>query len=220
MRDLLHVGGATAAALSGLGVKTIGDLAALDEQTLKARFGKHGLVLYTYAHGLDSDPVKAAGEQDEIKSVGNSLTYKRDLRTLEDIRIGLMPLAESVASRLRAHGLRCRGVQVAIKDPSLKTIDRQMQLPYATHLAKDLFDASMELVSRSWEVGRPIRLLSVTAINLTDAGAEEQLSLFEAPRDTGRQEALESSLDSIRERFGKSAVTPAVLLKNDLGIKT
>ena len=52
------------------------------------------------------------------------------------------------------------------------------------------------------------------------AGAEEQLSLFEAPRDTGRQEALESSLDSIRERFGKSAVTPAVLLKNDLGIKT
>ena len=46
------------------------------------------------------------------------------------------------------------------------------------------------------------------------------MSLFEAPRDTGRQEALESSLDSIRERFGKSAVTPAVLLKNDLGIKT
>lgn len=57
------------------------------------------------------------GEQDEIKSVGNSLTYKRDLRTLEDIRIGLMPLAESVASRLRAHGLRCRGVQVANQGP-------------------------------------------------------------------------------------------------------
>ena len=112
------------------------------------------------------------------------MCIRDSLRTLEDIRIGLMPLAESVASRLRAHGLRCRGVQVAIKDPSLKTIDRQMQLPYATHLAKDLFDASMELVSRSWEVGRPIRLLSVTAINLTDAGAEEQLSLFEAPRDT------------------------------------
>lgn len=214
--DLMYVGGATARSLEAIGVKTIGALAALDEPTLISRFGKHGHTLYIYAHGLDQEPVKRPEEREEVKSIGNSMTFKRNLTTLEDIRAGLLPLAESVGERLRSHRLRCGGVQISIKDPNFKTIDRQTQLPHSTHLTREIYEAALELVRHSWKIGSPIRLLSVTAIHLT--GQESgQLSLFEKPMDK-RLEALDRSLDKIRAKYGKGVIKPASILKNDLGI--
>lgn len=214
--DLMYVGGATARSLGAIGVETIGELAALDDRTLTARLGKHGHTLYLYSHGLDDEPVKGPGQQEEVKSVGNSITFRRNLITLEDIRAGLLPLAESVGARLRAQGLRCCGVQVSIKDPAFKTIDRQTQLARPTHLTRELYTAALGLVESAWKIGDPIRLLSVTAINLTDAQSG-QISFFEAPAND-RLEALDSSVDKIRAKFGKSAIKPASILKNDLGI--
>lgn len=214
--DLMYVGGATARSLEAIGVKTIGALAALDERTLVSRFGKHGHTLYTYAHGLDREPVKRPEERDEVKSVGNSITFKRNLISLEDIRAGLLPLAESVGERLRSHGLRCGGVQISIKDPAFKTIDRQMQLPHPTHATREIYEAALELVRHSWKIGNPIRLLNVTAIHLSE-GESGQISLFDQLTDK-RLEALDSSLDKIRAKYGKGVIKPASILKNDLGI--
>lgn len=213
--DLMYVGGATAKSLRAIGVTTIGGLAALDRKTLVSRLGKHGDMLYVYAHGLDKEPVKGPDEKDEVKSVGNSITFKRNLTTLEDIRAGLLPLAESVGERLRAQGLRCAGVQISIKDPAFKTIDRQARLPHATHATREIYEAALRLVRQVWKPGAPIRLLSVTAISLTEG--EGQLSFFDKPADA-RLEALDRSLDQIRGKYGKGAIKPASILKNDLGI--
>lgn len=216
--DLMSVGGKTGTALNRMGVYTIGELAALEESLLKKRFGKHGTVLYRYSHGLDSDPVRRPEELEEVKSIGNSLTYKRNLCTLADIRIALHPLAESVGARLRKHGLKCCGVQVTIKDADFHSIDRQRQFSAPTHATKELYDAALELICKSWKLGSPIRLLSVTAIHLQDEMEGEQLSLFEPAAGSSRQDALDSSLDKLREKYGKKMIQSAAVLKNDLGI--
>lgn len=217
--DLMYVGAATAKALSGLGVRTIGDLAAVPEQTLTARLGKHGRALYRSVHGLDDGPVRGEGEHEPVKSVGNGMTFCRDLTTEEEIRTGVLALCESVCRRLRAQGLKCRGVQVAIKNPQLQVIDRQMQLEHPTHLSGELVPAAMALILRSWKVGNPIRLITVTAISLCPQEEGEQLSLFSPPKDTKKQEALARSADAIRQKYGREALRPAAILKNDLGIE-
>jgi DNA polymerase-4 len=220
IRSMLFVGGATERALASLGVHTIGQLAALSGDTLLSRLGKHGLLLYRYARGLDNSPVLRADEQEDIKSVGNSMTFRRDLVSLEDIRLGLRALSETVGYRLRKHGKKCCGVQVSIKNPELEVIDRQGRLDIPTNLSKTIFEAAESIVERSWEIGKPIRLLTVTAINLTDEDNGGQLSLFDDAPDTARQEALERSLDKLRQRYGKAVVKPASVLNNDLGIES
>ena len=136
--------------------------------------------------------------------------------TREDIRTGLLPLAQSVGERLRESGLKCGGVQIAIKNPELKTIDRQLMLPAPANTTKALLDAALELIERNWKIGDPIRLLTLTAIHLSGEAAE-QISFFAGNADV-RQENLDRSLDAVRRRYGDSAVKPAALLKNDLGI--
>jgi DNA polymerase-4 len=219
VRAMMFVGGATERTLTLMGVRTVGQLAAIGEDILTARLGKHGTLLHRYANGMDSEPVLRAQEREDIKSVGNGMTFRRDLVSRDDISLGLRTLAESVGYRLRRHGKKCCGVQVSIKDPELKVIDRQTQLLVPTNLAKTIYEAAMALVERSWKLGKPIRLLTVTAINLTDEGNGGQLSLFDDTPDTARQEALERSLDALRNRYGKSVVKPASALKNDLGIE-
>lgn len=215
---LLSVGSATAKVLQDLGVLTLGDLAALSEGQLSSRLGKHGRTLYRYIQGLDDEPVLRPEEQEEVKSVGNGMTYRRNLITPEDIRAGVLPLAESVASRLRRAGLKCWGIQVSIKNPSFKTIDRQMQLSHPTDITKEIRDTALEIISRSWRVGDPIRLITITAINLVHSSDGEQMSLYHDGPDLSRFEALDSSLDQIRQKYGSGAVKPASILKNDLGI--
>lgn len=216
--SLMYVGAATAKSLRGIGVETIGDLAALSERVLAARLGKQGHTLYRYVHGLDDEPVKDPNQPEEVKSVGNGITFSHNLTSWEDVRTGVLPLAESVAARLRRLGLKCCGVQVAIKDPSLKTIDRQKQLACPTHQTKEIYKAALELIGQNWAPGEPIRLLTVTAIHLVQGAQGEQLSLFASGEESARQEALDSSLDQLREKFGRSVVRPASILKNDLGI--
>jgi DNA polymerase-4 len=77
--DLLLVGKKTAESLAKIGVRTIGDLANCDRDFLVRRFGKMGEQLHRNANGLDDSPVAAIGEGDDLKSVGNGFTFKRDL---------------------------------------------------------------------------------------------------------------------------------------------
>jgi DNA polymerase-4 len=217
--DLMFVGKATAQTLARMGVHTIGQLADLSAETLERSLGKHGLLLHTYVQGLDAEAVRPTDEREDAKSIGNSLTFRRDLVSESDITLGLRVLAESVAYRLRRHGKKCCAVQIAIKNPEFKTIDRQMQLPRPTHLAKTIYEAAEDLVRRSWKIGQPIRLLALTAIKLTAESDGGQMSLFEEGPDDSKQEALEQSLDALKKKYGTSIVKPASVLNNDLGIE-
>lgn len=219
VRALLFVGKSTEDTLLKCGIRTIGDLAESAPEYLKRLLGKQGETLHQYANGLDESPVTI--EEQEAKSVSHDITFRRNLVGEEDIRIGLSAIADNVAARLRRMELKCSTVQILIKDPNLKSISRQKGLETPTFLAKELAQAGMELIQASWDLRRPIRMLSLAGTNLLPAEqAAEQLSLFGTPAgiDRQREEKLEIAMDGIRERFGKGVIVSARLLKNDIGI--
>ena len=218
--SLLFVGSKTEESLRQLGVCTIGELAHMDFMLLHKRFGKLADQLHAYANGLDDSPVLEAGQEEEIQSVGNGMTFSRNLVSREDIHTSVTVLSDSVASRMRRYGVKGAAVQVTIKDPNLKVITRQKPLSKPTYLAADLTRAVMELIDASWKIGNPIRMLTVTALKLVPQGmAVEQISLFEEI-ESGRKkrERLEKTVDGIRERFGHGSILPGSVLGNDLGI--
>ena len=221
--NLLFAGKSVCRTLSRLSIRTIGDLAQSDRAMISRALGKMGEMLHDYANGLDDSPVRSSYEEREIKSVGNGITFRRDLTGTDDIRLGVLALSDSVAARMRKYGVKCQTVQVTIKNPSLKSITRQKTLEKPTHLARVLSDTAMEIIADSWNPNAPIRMLTITGGNLVPEDQSfEQLSLFAKPDapDLKKQEYLEQTLDRIREKFGRDSVSRAGILKNDLGIRT
>ncbi len=215
--DMFFVGAATAEKLRGMGIATIGDLARANPLALEALLGKHGPMLHRYVNGMDTEPVRLYGEREPVKSVGNGITFKRNLVGLDDITTAVTSLADTVSTRLRSQRLKAWGIKVDIKDPNFRTIARQKQLVRPTHSTADVKDAALELIQASWRLNDPIRLLTITAINLCDEMADEQLSLFDAPvADREKDESLDKAMDEIRRKFGGSSITFGQMIDNDL----
>lgn len=219
--EMIFVGKASRTALRELGIYTIGDLARAEPSLLLARLGKIGGILSTYARGEDQSPVTSIyDEPEEPKSVGNGMTFRRDLSGEDDLRIGVLYLADSVAARLRRHGLRCRTVAVTVKDPKFHTVSKQKILPRSTDLAKTIAEVSLELIRSCWNPSSPIRSITITASRFHESGGD-QLSLFQSAeeiKDPGKRERLEQAVDQVRSRYGRSAVSFGRILKNDIGI--
>ena len=217
--DLLYVGASAQNRLAGMGISTIGELAAARPEALAEALGKLGLELSRYARGEAEAPVRRWGEKEPIKSVGNGTTFRRNIRGPAEIRSALNVLADEVAGRLRRHGVWAGAVQVTIRDPDLKTITRQKQLPMSTHLARDLANACWQLMEKNWDMARPVRMLTVTALAITEEPFAVQQSLFDdAPKADPRREKLEQSLDAIRKKYGRGAIGAGSILHNDMGL--
>lgn len=217
--EMFFVGNATAARLHQCGIKTIGELALSDKKMISSLLGKHGEVIHDYANGLDSTPVLRFNEREKIKSVGNGTTFRRNLVGKDDIRIAVMGLSDTVATRLRKHKMKAFGVKVDIKNTSLKTISRQQQLDNPSNLAETIADTAIAIIHKSWKMNEPIRMLTITAINLCDENQAEQLSLFADQNiSTEKNEKVERTMDDIRKKFGTSAISFGSVINNDIGL--
>jgi DNA polymerase-4 len=211
--ELLYVGRAMAKRLELIAVNTIGDLARTDVSILKRKLGKWGEILWLFANGQDTSPVRRISESEQIKSIGNGTTCPRDLTTEQDVRLVFTVLAESVAARLRDCCMKCRGVQIFLRDSSLFTISRQkkMELPCCT--SAPILETAMELLRLHYRWHKPLRSVSLSAIYLVTANKHTQLSLFD---DTAErllvQEQIEKTVDELRYRFGHNAVLRASAL--------
>jgi DNA polymerase-4 len=207
IRRLWGVGEKSAAVLREYGVRTIGDLAALPDDLLVRRFGKHGASLAQRARGIDDDPV---GGRDAAKSIGHEHTFDVDTSDREVIERTLLGMSEGVAGRLRDSGVRASTITVKIRDATFRTITRQRTLPEPTDLTDPIFRTALEL-ARPEVRGVRIRLLGVTASGL---GEREQLSLFAA--DDPRRRKVTEAADDVRHRFGERAITRARLVGSRL----
>ena len=207
--DMLFAGRSTQRVLGQYGIETIGQLAACPEEMAEQLLGKMGGQLWRYANGLDNSPVRPGHQREPVKSVGNGTTFPADLVRWEQIRQGLAPLCDSVATRLRRQRLYAGGVSVTLKGADFKTVSRQMRLDEPTHLMRDIWETAQELARQIWKAPTPIRAMTVTALYVTEDGqAYRQMDLLgqATAKRSERQEKLESAVDAIREKYGSGAI--------------
>ena len=216
---LLFAGKRTTEALAKMGILTIGDLAAADRATLTGRLGEAGDTLWRYASGLDDEPVRSYFDRPAPKSVGNGMTFRRDIAGVDEIRAGVQALSDSVAARLRDADRKCTVVQVQIKDPNFRTVQKQCTLRRATWLQQELTQQAMELIRVAVGFGSSIRSLTVTAAGLVSPGeTEEQLDLFSvANPQEDKRESVEKAMADIRDRFGKSSIRLGCYENREIG---
>ena len=212
-RDMMFVGSASAERLTRVGIETIGAIALAGREQMKSLLGRSGETIWEYAMGLDNSPVKNYLDAEPPKSVGNSITFPRDLQGRQEICAGLLALSDQVGSRLRQLGLYCSTVQIQIKDPYLRTISRQQTLPAPTNVTKEIYDTAVAIAEKSWTMTAPVRLLSVTCANLANTCTEQMTLIDDTTDEKLKSTKLDHAMDSIRSRFGKEAISYARLLK-------
>ena len=213
--DLLYVGKATLEKLKVLGIRTIGDIAVCDEKILRKLLGVWGTNLYRYANGLDDSPVIQKGAEPLIKSIGNSMTNYRDLQNFEEVKTIIMLLSESVASRLRESGLgKAKTVKLSVTDNNLLTCGKQTTLEIPTHSAGDIARACYGMFPEifTWR-NHAVRGVGVAVTNFT-LGTEQLTIGFDVERES-KIDRLDHTLDSIREKYGNTAVRRATILQDE-----
>ncbi len=202
--ELIFVGKKTAKTLTELYITTIGELAQTDPKYLAAKIGKSGYDLVIAARGDDKSPVAPFVEKGELKSVGNGKTLKHDISGREEISAALLSLSDEVATRLRKKNLSALGVRVAIKLSDFKVIQKQSGLFAPTALTKPIWELATKLTLSCVDEHSKIRALTVTATPITETN-ELQTTLFDSD-DTGKKSMIDSALDDIRDKYGKSSI--------------
>ncbi len=219
IEEMFFVGKVSAIKLRKAGIGTIGALAMAPIPMIRGILGKHGEMLHDYANGLDDAPVLSEKEQVAPKSIGNGMTFRRDLIGWKDATTAMTGLSDKVAERLRKLSVLAGGVRLEMKDPNFLSISRQRMFPVPISNANDLTTMAMSILRDEWQPDKPIRLLQLTAIQLTKPLSEEQLTIFSNQTESlEKRQQVGIAMDEIREKFGDKAIGYGSALHNDIGV--
>ena len=201
--------------LQSLGLRTVPDVLRVDLQSLERMLGERAARwLHDRVRGVGSTEVESRERQ---KSVSHEETFHSDVADDAVIERELVRLVMRVASDLRAKGMTARTISVKIKDADFRI--RRAGRTLDSHIAADrvILTVAHELLRKLRRARRtPARLLGVGLSGLDDGDVETQLSLFEASRapgatETAKDRALSTAVDSLRAKFGSSAIVPGQL---------
>jgi DNA polymerase IV len=211
---LWGVGRVAATKLRDRGLVTVGQVARLGETGLISILGQAaGRHLHALAH--NRDPRRVRGRRSR-RSMGAQRALGRSPRSPQALDADLVGLVDRLARRLRGARRVCRTVTLRLRFGDFSRATRSHTLPHATAAtptilatARGLLAAAMPMIET-----RGVTLVGVALANLGD-GHAIQLVL---PFDRIRPSALDTALDDIRDRYGSTAVTRAVLLGRDQGV--
>jgi DNA polymerase-4 len=210
---LWGVGAVTAERLHRLGITSVGQVAGLGEGALVAMLGRaSGRQLHALAHNRDPRPVQPRRRRG---SIGSQRALGRSPRSLDDVDAVLLGLVDRVTRRMRAAGRIGRTVVLRLRFDDFSRATRSFTLERATAETRTIVDTSRGLLATATPMieRRGLTLVGVAVGNLENR-YPWQLTL---PFDRSGA-ALDEVLDEIRDRYGSTAVTRAVLLGRSPGL--
>ena len=104
------------------------------------------------------------------------------------------------------------GVQVSIRTNDLYGSQYQCKLPFRTQLPNEIAGAGFHLLMERYRWDKPIRAVTIRGIDLISQKDAEQLSMFVNHQKRDRRILLEDAVEDIRRRFGKRAISYAILM--------
>lgn len=206
--ELCGIGRKTEQQLLMMGIRSCGELGRYPLQRLTRTFGIIGQQLRQMGQGIDDSPVVPVENQQEVKSVGHSMTLERDISSRRDIEKYLLQLAEMVGRRARRYNVAGKTVHLTVRYSDFTTTGRQQSRKMHTNSSEEIFREAITILE-SMEIRQPIRLLGVRITNL--CYQRQQLPLFAKER---RKNLATAAMDAINDRYGSFAVTYGSLLDN------
>jgi len=192
------------------GWRAVADVLPLDQAALTRNLGERaGEWLYQRIRGIDPSVVH---ERDRAKSVSRDETFPRDLNDDEDLERELVRLVDRGAADMRESGLAARTITVKLRDYDRTTRQASRTLRAPVIADRAILALAHELLARLRAARRvPARLIGVALSQFADVAQLDLLDVSEAEVEVDRDRRLTRAVDIVRERFGRTALTPGVL---------
>lgn len=213
--ELFMLGRKSVPKLEHMKIKTIGDLAKYDKTKLIKTFGKHGILMWEYANGIDNSEIVTKRERP--KSIGNSVTLPNDIRNKEELEKVLFALTEQVTYRLRKEKLLANVVNIQLRTKDFLDTSHQKKLETPVSNTKEIYSAAIQLLNEMFSKGTAIRLVGMRVDNLIDKN-ELQLSLF-ADKANEKQDKIDNTIDMLKDKYGYDFITRASKLELEKTVK-
>ena len=210
---LWGVGSVTAEKLHSLGITSVGEVSELAEGALVAMLGKAaGRHLHALAHNRDPRPVQVGRRR---HSIGSQHALGRAPKSTDDVDAAVVALVDRVTRRMRAAGRVGRTVMLRLRFDDFSRATRSHTLAQATAQTRQILDAVRELLATATPMieRQGLTLVGISIGNLHDDAAVQLALPFDRRR--GGADGLDAAVDEVRDRFGSTAVTRAVLLGRD-----
>jgi DNA polymerase-4 len=203
---LCGIGRQTVRRLNLIGVFSCGQLGRFPLSLLRRQFGIVGDRLRLMGQGIDPRPVLAPEQEAPIKSVGHSMTLRRDISDPEAIRRFLLQLSEMVGRRARRYGVFGKTVTLTLRYADFQTFSKRRTGSEAINRSDSIYQAGLRILE-GLNLRQPLRLIGISLSGLQFQA--EQYALF--PEERKRQQ-LTASLDIVNGRHGDFTVMPGSLL--------
>ena len=210
--ELFMIGKRTVPKLYQMQIKTIGDLAHTNKEMLGNKFGKHGIMMWEYANGIDNSEVKYTREGP--KGIGNSITLPQDISDINKLEEILLNITDQVAYRLRKENLLANVVNVQLRTKNFSDTSHQKKLPHPTSNTKEIYTVAKELLKELYKKGTAIRLIGLRVDNLIEKN-EMQLSLFDT-KEEKKLDKLDETIDKLKEKYGYNFIKRGSNLKDNI----
>jgi DNA polymerase IV len=171
---LWGIGPKTQPRLETAGIRTIGDVALLDDARLYDLFGRSGSFFRDLARGIDDREVDGTRER---KSISTEETFEYDVDEESRILALLRAQSDELGRDLQVRNLRGSTVGVKIKKADFTVTGRQTTLAVATNDPDAIYNAAVWCWNRTGCAGVPIRLLGTRIASLTEE-PQRELRLF------------------------------------------
>ena len=195
------IGKQSAKRLEAVGIRTLGELAAADVESLRPIFGVNAAVMRDRAAGMDERPVVT---ERTLKSVSHERTFASDLTTRAEIEDAIDFLGSMVGRRLRRKQLAGHTVTLKLRYDDLSIRSAQQGLGANIDDEGVFIPIAKRLISEIWQEGDAVRLVGV-GISGFDT-QDEQLDLFANTEDEQSNAEVIAAADKVRDRFGDGAL--------------
>lgn len=196
--------------LKKIGIKKCADVLRLEKIFWENKFGKAGIILFERANGIDTREVEPCTVK---KSESAETTLSENVYDKKVLKKWLLIHAERIGTRLRKDNLKGRTITLKVKFADFKQITRQLTFEKRTNATDTIFENACILLDEL-SFSKAVRLIGIGVSCFDDDKKNKQLSLLafadkqEEQRENLeiRRSHLDAALDTLRERYGKSAV--------------
>jgi DNA polymerase IV len=220
VRRLWGVGAVTADKLHAHGIDTVADVAELSESMLASLVGgAMGGRLYALSRNVDPRRVstgvrrRSVGAQRALGRAGNSMSSA-------EVDVVVINLIDRITGRMRAAGRTGRTVTLRLRFNDFGRATRSHTLPWATSSTQTILVTARRLVAAAAPLiaERGLTLVGFAVSEIDRSGAEQLMLPFAGSRKQPTDmAAVDAAVDRVRSRYGKSALTRAVLVGRDPG---
>ncbi|MDP9094443.1 MAG: DNA polymerase IV [Actinomycetota bacterium] len=213
VHKLWGVGRVTAAKLRERGILTVGDVAGVEQRCLISMLGPaSGRHLHALANNYDPRPVQPGRRR---RSIGSQRALGRARLSAAEVDATLVGLVERVTRRLRSAQRLCRTVVLRLRFDDFSRATRSHTLPSATCDTEQILTAMRLLLAAASPTIEQAGL-TLVGVSLSNLDDDDNMQL-ELPFEIGPY-GLDAALDGIRDKYGTSSITRAILLGRDPGL--